>query len=88
MGRGRLPVLLLVAGLAGAGVAALVACDDTAPTSTKGTGDNLIVDVDATVQPDQPPAHPEGGLGYGYSDGAYGYGDGGYGSLDVYVPLD
>jgi hypothetical protein len=44
-------------------------------------GDNLIVDVDATVQPQQPPAMLDGGLG------VYQTGEGGYASLDGYDPV-
>jgi hypothetical protein len=77
MGRGRATLLLVSAGLA-AVAAVLAACDDTAPSKPNGTGDNLTVDVDATVQPQQPRAQLEGGIAYGYSDG----------SLDGYAPLE
>ena len=77
MGRGRVAILLVSAGLM---AAAAVACNgDDAPSGPTGSGDNLKVDVDATTQAAQPPAMESG----------VEYGDGGYASAvaaDGYAP--
>jgi hypothetical protein len=68
-------VLLLSAGL----LASPAACDDSTSSSSgpQGSGDKLIVDVDATMQASQPPANVSGEGGIGYVT----MGDGGYAPL-------
>lgn len=88
MGRGRLAVLLLSAGLG----AAPAACDDTSSSKPIVIGDEVMVDVDATTQTSQPSPICGGANEPFDTDGSYCSGDGGsysaYGSEDGgYAPL-
>jgi hypothetical protein len=87
MGRGRVAVLLLSAGLG----AAPAACNDSSSSKSVVIGDELNVDVDATNQaapppPTNPGSHEPFDPG---SDASYYESDGGYysTSIDGYAPL-